>query len=260
MQARVERFMPKLFLLILLELLYFVPGWRLFAYEELDVRGVRIHYIVSGEGEPVVLIHGLHSSAAMNWEMPGIISMLSKGYQAIALDLPGHGQSDKPESPDGYGEQFVEDIVRLLDHLKIKKAHIVGYSMGGMVAVKLMTRHQERVLSAIVGGMGWLREESGLQKMWGRMPSRQGTRTPAACVRSLGAFAVTREQLEAIRVPVVILVGERDPTKRLYVAPLEQVRKDWEVIEIQGAGHLNCIAKPQFKEEIKKWLDGHTKR
>jgi pimeloyl-ACP methyl ester carboxylesterase len=68
---------------------------------------------------------------------------------------------------------------------------------------------------------------------------------------------VTKEELQAIRVPVVILVGDRDPTNRLYVAPLRQVRSDWESIEIEGAGHLNCVVKPQFKEELKRWLDRH---
>lgn len=71
-----------------------------------------------------------------------------KDYQVIALDLPGHRQSDEPEDQDAYGTQMVEDIIQLLDHLKIKKAHIVGYSMGGMITVKLLANHQDRVLSA----------------------------------------------------------------------------------------------------------------
>src|SRR5262245_58496605 len=93
-----------------------------------DSRGVKIHYIVSGKGQPVVLIHGLYSSARINWQMPGTIDLLSRNFQVIALDLPGHGQSDKPQDESAYGSELVEDIARLLDHLEIKKAHIVGYS------------------------------------------------------------------------------------------------------------------------------------
>jgi len=226
-----------------------------FAGETLEVKGVKIHYISEGQGEPVVLIHGLSSSARGNWQMPGIIGMLSKEYHVIALDMPGHGESDRPESQDAYGLQMVEDVVALLDHLKIKKAHIVGYSMGGMVTVKLMAKHQDRVLSGMVGGMGWLREGSPLQRRWEQMPERTGSRIPAACVRGLAQLAVTKQELESIRVPVLVMVGDRDPTNRLYVAPLRQVRTDWGVTEIQDAGHLNCIAKLQFKEELKKWLD-----
>jgi len=140
--------------------------------QSFDANGVRLHYIVEGNGQPVVLIHGLHSSIRMNWQMPGVISTLSKNYQVIALDLPGHGESDKPASEAAYGAEMVEDLVRLLDHLNIKRAHIVGYSMGGMIAMKLMAKHQDRVLSGIVGGMGWLREGSALQSFWERIPER----------------------------------------------------------------------------------------
>jgi len=230
-------------------------GVSVFADGKFEVSGVKIHYISEGQGEPVVLIHGLSSSAKGNWQMPGIIGMLSREYHVIALDMPGHGESDRPEIQDAYGLQMVEDVVGLLDHLKIKKAHIVGYSMGGMVTVKLMAKYQDRVLSGMVGGMGWLREGSRLQRSWEQMPERPGGRIPAACVRGLAQLAVTRHELESIRVPVLVMVGDRDPTNRLYVAPLRQVRTDWEVIEIQDAGHLNCIAKLQFKEELKKWLD-----
>jgi len=152
---------------------------------------------------------------------------------------------------------MVEDIARLLDHLNIKKAHIVGYSMGGMIAMKFMARHQERVLSGIVGGMGWLRDGSALQNFWGRVPERGGARIPSACVRSLGELALTEAELRSINVPVEVIVGDRDPVKRLYVAALERARKDWPVVEIKEAGHLNCIVKPQFKEALARWLSQH---
>jgi pimeloyl-ACP methyl ester carboxylesterase len=176
------------------------------------------------------------------------------------LDLPGHGESDKPENEAAYGVQMVEDVRLLLDHLKIRKAHVVGYSLGGMVTAKFLTMHQDRVRSAILGGMGWLRQGSGLQKIWERMPAREGVRAPAACVRSFGKLAVTEPQLKAIRVPVEIIVGDRDPVRRLYVTPLQSVRPDWPVVEIPDAGHIICIMKPQFKAEIKKWLDAHAGR
>jgi pimeloyl-ACP methyl ester carboxylesterase len=155
---------------------------------------------------------------------------------------------------------MVEDVVRLLNHLRIRRAHIVGYSMGGMIAVKLMAKYPERVLSAVVSGMGWLREGSVLQKMWGGMRGRGFGGTPSACVRSLGELAVTEAELKGIRVPVIVIVGDRDPVKRLYVVPLQLVRRDWAVIEIKYAGHLNCIVKKQFKEEIAEWLDQQALR
>src|SRR5262245_6170015 len=219
------RFIPKILLLFVMIIPNLAGVNRSSLDRRFDAKGVKLHYIVEGEGEPVVLLHGLTSSARINWQMPGIVSMLSKKYQVIALDLPGHGESDKPANEEAYGLNLVEDVVRLLDHLKIEKAHIVGYSMGGMIAVKFMVGHPERVLSGVVGGMGWLREGSLLQRMWGRMQGRIGGSTPPACARSLGKLAVSEAELKEIRLPVVVIVGEHDPVRRLYVFPLRMARK-----------------------------------
>ncbi len=148
------------------------------ADQSFSAGGVKIHYIVEGQGEPVVLIHGLYASVKINWQLPGVVGMLAKNYRVIALDLPGHGESDKPENEAAYGLQMVEDVRQLLDHLKIKKAHVVGYSLGGMIAAKFLSMHQDRVRSAILGGMGWLRQGSGLQRIWERMPAREGAARP----------------------------------------------------------------------------------
>jgi pimeloyl-ACP methyl ester carboxylesterase len=217
-----------------------------------DARGVDIHYLIAGSGEPVVLIHGLYSSARINWQLPGIIAALAENHQVVALDLPGYGLSDRPAVPDAYGLQWIEDIVLLLDRLNIQRAHFVGYSMGGIVALRFIADHPERVLSGTLGGMGWLPEGSGLQKLWEHM------RDPAA--KGVARLALSRDALQAIKVPVLILVGDSDPIKQVYVSPLRAVRNDWPVIEIIDAGHLNCVVKKQFTKEIVRWLDTQRAR
>jgi pimeloyl-ACP methyl ester carboxylesterase len=224
-----------------------------------DSNGVKIKYIVEGEGAPVVLIHGAYSSADMNWRLPGTIRALAAHYRVIALDVRGHGDSDKPDREDAYGIEMAEDVVRLLDHLKIEKAHIVGYSMGGMIAMKVTTAHPERVSSLTLGGMGWLREGSRLQEFWEKIPERGRGKTPAACLRSFGKLAVTEKELKGVSVPVSIFVGDRDPVKRLYVDPLQRIRSDWPVTVIEGAGHINCVVKSQFKEGLLKALEKQTR-
>jgi len=228
----------------------------------LTVKGVALHYVIQGEGEPVVLIHGLYSSADINWRFTGVMAELAKDHQVIALDMPGHGRSDKPNSEEAYGIQIVDDVVALLDSLKIKKAHIVGYSLGGMVAMKFLALHQDRVISAVVGGMGWFRQGSGLQKFWEQIPAREEVkgRTPSAFLRTVGQLALSADELRGIRVPVEILVGDRDPVKPLYVVPLRPVRKDWPIVEIEGAGHINCIVKKPFGDEIAAWVRKHPER
>ncbi len=223
------------------------------------VDGLRIHYLEAGSGSAVVLIHGLHSSAQINWRMPGIVDELAKRHRVVALDMPGHGLSDKPDDEQKYGLAVVEDIVGLMDQLKIDKAHLVGYSLGGMVTVKLLVAHPQRVTSAVIGGMGWLKEGSRLQQLWEQMPAREASRTPAAFLHGVGKLAVSAEQLQGIHLPVEIVVGDRDPVRRLYVAPLAGVRQDWPVVEIAGAGHLNCIVKPEFREEIVSWVSKHDR-
>jgi pimeloyl-ACP methyl ester carboxylesterase len=224
-----------------------------------DSKGVSIRYTVEGKGDPVLLIHGLYSSGQVNWRAPGVVKALVANHEVITMDVRGHGGSDKPQQADAYGLAMVEDVVRLLDHLGIKKAHIAGYSMGGMITMKLLTTHPERVKSAVLGGMGWLKEGSALQNFWSELPERKGGGTPSACVRSFGALAVTEAEVKAIRVPVTVIVGERDPVKGLYVEPLEKIRADWPVAVIPEAGHINCIFKPAFKEDIRKWVDDHSR-
>jgi pimeloyl-ACP methyl ester carboxylesterase len=144
--------------------------------QAINVKGVKIHYLVEGKGDPVVLIHGLHSSADSNWKKIGVMEDLAKDHRVIALDLPGHGMSDKPEKEDAYGLQMMEDVIAVMDHLKVKKAHIVGYSLGGMIVVKLLATHPERALSGTVGGMGWFKEGSPEQKFFEDRKGREGSK------------------------------------------------------------------------------------
>jgi pimeloyl-ACP methyl ester carboxylesterase len=223
--------------------------------------GMKISYFVQGKGEPVVLIHGWLSSASVNWALPGTSALLAKEHQVIALDIRGHGLSDKPTKEDAYGPELVEDIVRLLDHLKIKKAHIVGYSMGGIIAGNFLVKHPDRVLSGTLGGMGWLKTGSGPQFVFSRIGKKDpNAKSQAVCGRSLAKLALTEAEIKSIRVPVAVLVGEKDDLiKRLYVEPLRQVQKNWPVIKIKDANHISCILKSQFRDELAAWLKKNSK-
>jgi hypothetical protein len=224
--------------------------------------GVKIAYSVQGKGEPVVLIHGWLSSAGLNWDLPGISGMLAKDFQVIELDVRGHGQSDKPTKEEDYGAELVADVVRLLDHLKVKKAHIVGYSMGGIIAGNFMAKHPDRVLSGTLGGMGWL-EKGGLGEIGFGMIGKNDPNANAMtiCGRSLAKLSLTKDEIKSIKVPVTMLIGDKDDMiRKLYVDPLKDVRKDWPIVDIEDANHITCILKKQFKEEIHKWLTKQMKR
>ncbi len=121
-----------------------------------DSNGVKIHYVTAGEGEAIVLVHGWMSDSTM-WgrDAAGNTKLETKGmpgFQVIAMDCRGHGKSDKPHGKDAYGVEMATDVVRLLDHLKIKRAHLVGYSMGAFIVGKVAVTHPERVISVVYGG------------------------------------------------------------------------------------------------------------
>lgn len=203
----------------------FAMNWPVGA-AEFQSNGVKIHYEDTGRGEPVILVHGLYSSAKMNWDFPGITAALAKQCRVIALDNRGHGQSDKPKAEDQYGVQMAEDVIRLMDHLQIRQARLVGYSMGGMIAMKAVTLHPERFTSVVLGGMGWLKAGTPLQHSWEVMGGRSGGTVPPACLHGLAKLAVAEEEVKAIHVPVTMIVGERDPCRRMYVEPLVGIRPD----------------------------------
>src|SRR5262245_56603000 len=84
--------------------------------------GIRIHYVESGHGAPIVLIHGLAGSVERHWLNSGILAGLAADHRVIALDLRGHGRSGKPHDPRAYGKEMSRDVIRLLDHLQIQRA------------------------------------------------------------------------------------------------------------------------------------------
>ncbi len=105
-----------------------------------DSDGVRIAYIdfapASGAGDPVLLVHGFASNHAVNWVNTMWVKTLTRaGYRVIALDNRGHGQSEKLYEPAAYTPAVMaEDARRLLDHLGIERADVMGYSMGARIA------------------------------------------------------------------------------------------------------------------------------
>ncbi|HLJ54524.1 MAG TPA: alpha/beta fold hydrolase, partial [Chthonomonadaceae bacterium] len=123
-----------------------------------DSKSVKIRYIVQGKGEPVVLIHGYTSNIEAQWGK--LLEPLSENYKVIALDCRGHGKSDKPTDAKMYGREMGEDVVRLMDHLHVAKAHLVGYSMGAYIAYGLMLIHPDRILTVTLGAGGGIPEAS----------------------------------------------------------------------------------------------------
>ena len=115
---------------------------------------VQIRYLEEGSGEPVLLIHGL-GGRLEDWTADGFAAGLAAaGFRVIAYDARGHGESSKPHESDRYGNEDVADVLRLLDHLSIERADVIGYSRGSWIASKLVAQHPDRVSSVVYGGWG----------------------------------------------------------------------------------------------------------
>lgn len=106
------------------------------------VGDLRLRYREIGEGPPVVLLHGYTDNLAM-WNGPA--DSLARDHRVIVPDLRGFGESSKSGDPGFYGQQMVDDVVRLLDHLNLPDAHLIGYSMGGIISANVAVRYPARV-------------------------------------------------------------------------------------------------------------------
>jgi pimeloyl-ACP methyl ester carboxylesterase len=256
--------------------------------------GVKIRYLTAGEGEPVILIHGFSANAYANWIMPGVFDKLAKHYHVIALDNRGHGASGKPHEIDKYGMEMVDDVIRLLDHLKIQKAHIIGYSMGGFITGALVANHPERILSATMGGAGWSRPEDdhtvieavakSLEEGHGIAPLMKALTPPgapqpteeqlktrnqmlmlandpkalAACIRGMLRLQVSREQLMHNKVPVLAIVGDRDPLKR-GVDAMDGVMSNLRIVIVKGGDHMSTFRSALFQQSLDDFLAAHSR-
>jgi pimeloyl-ACP methyl ester carboxylesterase len=240
-----------------------------------DSNGVRIRYVEQGSGDVIVLLHG-NGSTLNSWINAGVLPNLAQDYRVIAFDARGHGKSGKPHEVNAYGREMGLDVLRLLDHLGIRSAHIVGYSMGANITAQLLTTHAERFMSATLGGAAgrfrWTEEQAAsaeqeaserarecvsrsqiyrLAPTNGPKPDEEEIkRRSAACMAdpnqdrfALAALArsrkdgvITPSQVASVQVPTLGVVGSLDG----YLADFQELKKlrpDVQLVVIDGATH-----------------------
>lgn len=113
--------------------------------------GVELYFETVGDGPPLVILHGFMETLEQNYHWIPLLP----DYQLIFLDARGHGKSGKPHVPSAYRlSERMLDVIAILDHLGIKKAHYMGYSMGGWIGLGLSSAYPERFYSVVAGGIG----------------------------------------------------------------------------------------------------------
>ena len=160
--------------------------------------GTKFHYFEMGTGTPVILIHG-SGGTALNWMMNGLGASVAKTNRVLAIDMRGHGQT---VGPDGKRQRRTPnmdlDVLAFMDALKIQRAHIGGFSMGGSITSQLMARAPERFITAHFGGSG-VREAENSEFAKLIPPDPQGTAPLDAEARKLYQ---TRQAAEAAKAGV----------------------------------------------------------
>jgi pimeloyl-ACP methyl ester carboxylesterase len=245
--------------------------------QSFDSDGVRIAYIDEGEGEPILLIHGFASNVATNWIDPQWVRTLVQcGRRVIAYDNRGHGQSEKLYDPEAYGAaSMAEDARRLLDHLGVERADVIGYSMGARIAAFLVFAHPERVRSVVFGGLGI----NMVRGMVGSGPLAKALEAPRMedvtneTARSFRAFAeqtksdlkslaacmrgrrerITAERLAEIAVPTLVAVGSDDVIGGAGAA-LAELIPNAQFLDIARRDHMKAVGDARFKQGVLDFL------
>jgi pimeloyl-ACP methyl ester carboxylesterase len=240
---------------------------------------VEIAFLDEGEGEPIMLVHGFASNAAVNWVQPGWFKFLKEaGRRVIALDNRGHGASTKLYDPAAYhSARMAADVRALLDHLGLERADVMGYSMGARIAAFLALQHPQRVRSAIFGGLGSrLIEGTGVPDEVARAleaPSLDAVSDPrarlfrvfaeqtksdlralAACIRG-SSQTLTRAQIATIRVPALVALGAKDVIGG-SAPELATLLPAGRALEIPGRDHMTAVGDKVFKQGVLSFLAG----
>jgi pimeloyl-ACP methyl ester carboxylesterase len=245
--------------------------------QKFNSAGVEIAFEDEGQGAPVLLIHGFVSNRRVNWQATGWTKTLQDaGYRVIAFDNRGHGESEKLYDPQHYSASLMaEDAARLLDHLGITQAAVMGYSMGARVAAFLTLQQPQKVSRVIFAGLaermvlgvpgaeeiaeGLLAEKpqdvvgAGARAFRAFAESTKSDRRAlAACIRS-SRVKLKPEALAKITCPVLVVAGELDDIAGA-VQPLVDMIPGAKGVVLPNRNHMNAVGDSGYKKAVLAFL------
>ncbi|HEU4828039.1 MAG TPA: alpha/beta fold hydrolase [Gemmatimonadales bacterium] len=251
--------------------------------------GIRLRYRQVGNGDPVVLLHGF--TASLEAVAP-LADSLALDHRVIALDQRGHGQSTVPSDTNAFGPEMAEDVVRLLDHLGVSRADLVGHSMGAVVSANVAARHPDRVASVsliappffadsvtaatelapvvaeLEGGGGFLAffdrfapemPDSIRSVASAEMVSANDRAMLVGVMRTFPELSIGREGVSGVPVPATIVVGSID-TLRVEVRALAASWPGARYLEVEGADHVDVFWHPATLAAVRDQIDSPAER
>ncbi|CAN7687894.1 alpha/beta hydrolase [Ensifer sp. ENS06] len=220
--------------------------------ETVEVNGMKMYYEVSGEGEPLVVLHGAYMNIP---SMGAIIPKLAETHKVYAIEFQGHGRTTDIDRPVTY-PNLADDVAAFMDAVKLEKADVFGYSMGAAAGLQLAIRHPDKVnklAAASVGydAEGWQPEFKAFipqmtVEMFVGMPFAEDYRKLAANPDGFPDLVKKLIQLEkepmaweadvkALKIPVLVIAGDAD------VATLEHTVA---LFRLLGGGAMGDMGKP----------------
>ena len=209
------------------------------------VNGLKMYYEVHGSGEPVVLLHGAFMTIPNNWT--GWIGELSKTRKVIAVEMQGHGRTADIKR-DFSSENLADDVAALLDYLQIPSADLIGYSMGGGVAMQCAIRHPEKVrkvvsISAVFRQDGWVKEaldtfpqltserfkgtpiETGYKKL-SPTPDEFPNFVKRVVAMAVKPYDFGADKLKATKAPMFFIHGDADGVRLEHISEMFRLKGD----------------------------------
>lgn len=210
------------------------------------VNGLKMYYETHGSGKPIVLLHGAFMTAGMTWT--GLTPALSKDHQVIAFEFQGHGHTADINRPFSL-EAFADDIAAAIKYLKLDSVDLVGYSLGGEVAMAVAIRHPEVVkrlisISAVSRHDGWA---ESTRKVFPMITPEVFAPTPIKSeydkvapdpkhfndfIRKMVVFASTpfdlgNDNIKNIKAPTLLIFGDSDGAEPSHIVELFRLRGGW---------------------------------
>jgi len=207
------------------------------------VNGLNIYYEVHGAGEPVILLHGSFMTITNNWQ--DMIAALSKTRKVIAVEMQGHGRTRDIKRDFTY-ENLSDDIAALVDYLKLGKADLIGYSLGGGVAIETAILHPDKVrkvvsISATIRNDGLVQEArdafpkttaemfkgSPIETEYKKLsptPNEFPTFVTRVIAIPLTPYDFGAEKLRATTAPIFFIHGDADGVRLTHIAEMFQLK------------------------------------
>lgn len=242
-----------------------------------NLETANISYLDEGEGDVILLIHGFASNAKTNWIGPGWVQLLvDSGYRVIAMDNRGHGGSQKFYDEAAYTlENMAKDAARLLEHLNIQKAHLMGYSLGARISSTLASHRPELVHKLILAGNGYnmiegsfdssdihqglsadtledVKTKIGIEFRSFAELTGSDLKALAACIMG-GRSYIDKSLFESLKPETMVIVGTED-TVAVDGERLAAIIPNGHFEPIPKRNHMNAVGDKVYKEKVLEFL------